>query len=130
MWEKQSAICFSYADSAFTQEMCKAFDHPVRGKDAARRLLSLHQVFRSVAELAIELGLWLRRAGGMMRPSKAFQNSLNNNIKDELVSLKEPEDLDELIFPRHSGEQPSPRVPPGKVFQVRGIFPSHLGHSL
>ena len=52
LWERQGEVCFSYDD--FTGEMRKVFDHPVRGKDAAKRLLSLRQGSRSVATLARE----------------------------------------------------------------------------
>nr|XP_043875428.1 uncharacterized protein LOC122765317 [Solea senegalensis] len=41
LWEKQSPVTASYA--AFTTEMRKVFDHPVRGQEASKRLLSLCQ---------------------------------------------------------------------------------------
>ena len=40
--------------SAFTEEMRKVFDHPVRGKGASQRLLRLCQGSRSVASFAVE----------------------------------------------------------------------------
>ncbi len=100
VWEKSSAVCFSYG--AFTQEMCKVFDHPVRGKDAAQRLLSLRQGSCSVAEFAVEfrtLADWPDSESGWndVALQGVFQNSLNDNIKDELVSRKEPDNLDELV---------------------------------
>ncbi|XP_077356599.1 uncharacterized protein LOC144003826 [Festucalex cinctus] len=51
-WEGQSSVCASYP--AFTGEMRKIFDHPVRGKEAAKRLMSLRQGSRSVAEFSVE----------------------------------------------------------------------------
>lgn len=51
-WEKRAPIVSSYSD--FTDEMRKIFDHPVRGKEASKRLFSLRQGPRSVAEFAVE----------------------------------------------------------------------------
>lgn len=96
MWEKQSLISSSYPH--FIQEMRKVFDHPVRGKDAARRLLSLRQGPRSVAELAIEFRTLAAESGWNEEALQgAFQNALSENLKDELVSRDEPGGLDELI---------------------------------
>uniref|UniRef100_A0A8C9XJ24 DUF4939 domain-containing protein n=1 Tax=Sander lucioperca TaxID=283035 RepID=A0A8C9XJ24_SANLU len=47
-WRRQDQTTATYA--AFTAEMTKVFDHPVQGKDASRRLFSLRQGLRSVAE--------------------------------------------------------------------------------
>lgn len=52
VWEQQSLITNS--NTAFTTEMKKVFGHPVRGKDTSKRLLSLRQGMRSVAEYSIE----------------------------------------------------------------------------
>lgn len=51
-WEKRAPIVSSYSD--FTDEMRKIFDHPVRSKEASKRLFSLRQGPRSVAEFAVE----------------------------------------------------------------------------
>lgn len=96
VWEKQAPITSSYSE--FTAEMRKIFDHPVQGKDAAKRLLSLHQGPRSVTELAIEFRCLAAESGWNEEALHGvFQHALNENIKDELVSLKEPDGLDELI---------------------------------
>ncbi len=52
IWEGQSAASSTYVN--FVSEMRKVFDHPVRGKDAARCLLHIRQGTRSVAEYSVE----------------------------------------------------------------------------
>ena len=96
LWERQGEACFSYDD--FTGEMRKVFDHPVRGKDAAKRLLSLRQGSRSVATLAIEFRTLATESGWNDEALQgAFQNALCESIKDELALRDEPESLDQLI---------------------------------
>ena len=96
VWEEQSPVCNSYA--AFTSEMRKVFDHPVRGKEATRRLMSLHQGSRSVAEFAVEFRTLAAESGWNNEALQgAFQRALNEDIKDELASRDESRDLDELI---------------------------------
>uniref|UniRef100_A0AAQ5Z028 DUF4939 domain-containing protein n=1 Tax=Amphiprion ocellaris TaxID=80972 RepID=A0AAQ5Z028_AMPOC len=51
VWGQQSPTCNSY--TVFVAEM-KIFDHPVRGRDAADRILSTTQGTQSVAEYAME----------------------------------------------------------------------------
>lgn len=53
VWEKQSLICGSFSD--FTRAMRKIFDHPVRGKDAAKKLFSIRQCSRSELSLLSSL---------------------------------------------------------------------------
>ncbi|GLD53001.1 uncharacterized protein AKAME5_000581600 [Lates japonicus] len=55
LWEKQSPVTATYA--AFTAEMRRVFDHPVRGQDASKRLLSLCQ---GLVSLAIHIDNQLR----------------------------------------------------------------------
>lgn len=97
VWEEQSpAVCQSYA--AFTREMKKVFDHPVRGKEATRRLMSLRQGARGVSEFAIEFRTLAAESGWNNEALQgAFQKALNEDIKDELASRDESKDLDELI---------------------------------
>ena len=52
LYDKQSPVITSF--SAFTAEMRKVFDHPVQGKEASKRIFSLCQGSRSVADHAIE----------------------------------------------------------------------------
>lgn len=79
VWESRSAVCHSYL--AFTAEMRKVFFffyHPVRGKEAARRLLSLRQGSRSVAELAVEFRTWAAVSGWNDESLKGvFTNALS-----------------------------------------------------
>lgn len=96
VWERQLELYFSY--TLFTEEMRKVFNHPVRGKDTARRLLSLCQGSRSVTEMAIEFRTLAAESGwNEVALQGVFQKALAENIKDELVSREEPDDLDELI---------------------------------
>lgn len=85
VWEQQSLIANSNA--AFTTEMKRAFDHPLRGKDASKRLLSLHQGMRSVAEYSVEFRTLATEHGWNSEDLQAaFCNGLNETLKDELVS--------------------------------------------
>lgn len=90
VWEQQSPLVSSYSN--FTSEMRKIFDHPIHRRDAAKKqfvnVLALPQSLPS--GLAAESG-WNKEA---LRG--AFQNVINENIKDELVSYPEPEGLDNL----------------------------------
>ncbi|KAK7878585.1 hypothetical protein WMY93_030421 [Mugilogobius chulae] len=51
VWESNSAILHSYKD--FTEEMKRIFDHPLKGKEAAKRLFSLNQGSLSVAHFLL-----------------------------------------------------------------------------
>eukprot|EP00064_Thunnus_orientalis_P006660 superscaffoldBa00000703_g6678 len=96
VWERQSSICFSNED--FTTEMRKVFDHSVRGKDAAKRLLSLRQGSHSIAEFAIEFRTLVTESRWNDKALRGvFQDSLNDSVKDELTSRDDPPDLDQLI---------------------------------
>ena len=52
LWEKRSPVTTTYA--AFSAEMRRVFDYLVRGQDASKRLLTLRQGMRSVAEFSVE----------------------------------------------------------------------------
>ncbi len=52
VWQSQDACCESYA--AFEEEFKRVFDHPVSGREASKRLLTLSQGFRSTTDFAIE----------------------------------------------------------------------------
>lgn len=96
VWEQQSPITTSYI--AFTAEMKRVFDHPVRGKDASKRLLSLRQGMRSVAEYSIEFRTLSVESGWNSEALQAaFCNGLNDTLKDELISYPEPSDLEGFI---------------------------------
>ncbi|XP_057683966.1 retrotransposon-derived protein PEG10 [Corythoichthys intestinalis] len=96
IWEQGSPLCTSY--SRFTEEMRKIFDHPVRGREAAKRIMSVRQGSRSVAEFSIEF----RTLAAESRFNDAalqeiFTGALNESLKDELATRDEPDSLDSLI---------------------------------
>ena len=96
VWEEQSLVCQSYV--AFTGELKKVFDHPVRGKEATRRLMSLRQGARSVAEFAVEFRTLAAESGWNDEALQgAFHKALNDDIKDEIASRDDSNNLDELI---------------------------------
>ena len=76
--------------------MRTVFDHPVCGKDAAKRLLSLRQGSQSVAVMACE---FLAAESGWNDEALqgAFRNALTETLKDELVTREKPDGLDKLI---------------------------------
>lgn len=96
IWEKQGEVCFSYPD--FTAEMKQIFDHPVSGKEAAKRLFSLRQGTRSVAEFAIEFRTLAAESGWNNEALHgAFLHALSDSLKDEMASRDVPSDLSDLI---------------------------------
>lgn len=95
LFQQQSPIS-SY--TAFTAEMKRVFDHPVRGKDASKRLLSLRQGMRSVAEYSIEFRTLSAESGlNSEALQAAFCNGLNDTLKDELISYPGPSDLESFM---------------------------------
>ena len=96
LWEKRSPVTTSYA--TFSAEMRKVFDHPVRGQDASKRLLSLRQGMRCVAEFSVEFRT-LSLEGGWNNESlqAVFCQGLNDLIKDDLISYPEPSDFEVLV---------------------------------
>lgn len=84
--------------SRFLCDFKKVFDHPLQKEAASRRLLSIKQGRRSVAEHAIDFRVTAQESGWDKVALKgAFVNSLSDQIKDQLVLRDEPESLDELI---------------------------------
>lgn len=78
--------------------MRELFEHPVRGKDASKRLCSLRQGSRSVAEYVIDFRTLAVEAGWNEESLQAvFHQGLSEQIKDELISYPEPSDLDKLV---------------------------------
>lgn len=66
--------------------MKRAFDHPVRGRDAAQRLLCLRQGSRSVAEFAVEFRIAAAESGWNDESLwGAFISGLSDTIRDELA---------------------------------------------
>lgn len=96
LWERQDPCLASYR--AFSAKMRELFEHPVRGKDASKRLCSLRQGSRSVAEYVIDFRTLAVEAGWNEESLQAvFHQGLSEQIKDELISYPEPSDLDKLV---------------------------------
>ena len=96
LWERQSPTCDSYL--LFIAELRKVFDHPVQGKEAANRLLSLRQGSKSVAEYAVEFRILAAESGWEeVSLQGVFVLGLAENIKDELAARDETDSLDSLI---------------------------------
>lgn len=78
--------------------MRKVFDHPVEGGDAAKRLISLRQGSRSVAEFSVEFRTYAARSGWNDKSLRGlFLSGLSETIKDELATREEADTLDEMI---------------------------------
>ena len=71
--------------------MRKVFDHPVEGGDAAKRLISLHQGSRSIADFSLEFRTSDKSLRGLIL------SGLSESIKDELATREEADTLDEII---------------------------------
>lgn len=96
LWESNSHICQSYL--VFTQEMRRVFDHPVKGKEASKRLLALCQGSTSVAQYAVDFRILAAESGWDDEALQgAFLRGLADNIKDELAVRDETCSLEELI---------------------------------
>lgn len=82
----------------FVGELKKVFDHPVKGRDASKRLLTLHQGTRSVAEYSVEFRTLSAEAGwDDAALQTVFVNGLSEQLKDELALKDEFSDLDSVI---------------------------------
>lgn len=94
--ENNSPACQSYA--RFTKEMRKVFEHPLKGKEAPKRLLSLNQGSSSVAQYAIDFRILASESGwDDIALQAAFLRGLNDRVKDELAARDETNSLEELI---------------------------------
>lgn len=96
LWRQQSPICSDL--EVFTETLQQVFDHPVSGREAARRLLDLRQGHQSVADYAIE---FRTLASESKWDSEAllstFYRGLSEDVKDELASRDWGSSLEELI---------------------------------
>lgn len=61
VWDNLPLVSSSYP--VFVSEIKKVFDHPVRGRDAANRLLCITQGSRSVAEYSVEFRIIAAESG-------------------------------------------------------------------
>ena len=96
LWESNSPACQSY--DAFSNEMRKVFDHPVKGKEASKRLLALSQGSSPVAQYAVDFRILAAESGWDDEALQGvFLRGLAENIKDELAARDETNNLEELI---------------------------------
>lgn len=96
VWENKPAIRYDY--SLFEDELKKVFDHPVQGKEAAKRMLTLHQGTKSVAEFSVDFRILAAEAGWDENAlMTVFINGLSEQMKDELAVKDDFKDLDSLI---------------------------------
>lgn len=76
----------------------KVFDHPLKGNEAARRLLSLKQNSLSVAEYSVNfLILAVETGWDEVALIATFTRGLLEELKNELAICDDPDSLDELI---------------------------------
>lgn len=89
--------------------MRRIFDYPVRGKEAAKRLLSLHQGPCSVTALVVKFRTLAAESGlnnGALQD--IFQHALNDDLRDKLA--RQDKRLRECLSER--GRDPSPGLLP------------------
>lgn len=96
VWNAQSPFCSSYSE--FEEEFKRVFDHPISGREASKRLLSLQQGSRSAAENAIH---FRTIAAGSSWNNESlmvcFQNGLSEALQGELATREPTHDLETLI---------------------------------
>ena len=96
VWTTGGSLSSSYG--SFTGELLKVFDHPEGGPDPGKRLTSLRQGLRSVADYTIEFRTLSAESGWNDAALRAvFHQGLTETMKDELASRDEPTDLEQLI---------------------------------
>lgn len=96
MWQSNSDIHNDY--KKFVQELKKVFDHPVQGKEASKRLLTIRQGSRSVAEYSVEFRTLAAEAGwDDAALQTVFVNGLNEQLKDELALKEDSDNLDSIV---------------------------------
>lgn len=144
-WQNNLSIRNNF--DTFESELKKVFDHPVQGKEAAKRLLSIHQGTRSVAEFSVEFRTLAAEAGwDNVALQSVFVNGLSEQLKDELALKDDEDNLDSLISTaikidnrlrerrRERANRPSPvqrNAPPRNTasFPVPAPAPSSPGHT-
>lgn len=84
--------------SSFTAEMNRVFDHSTHGREAAHKLLQLHQGNRLVSDFAIVFQTLVLSTGWDRQAQfDAFHNGLSKDIKDELSTQKQPSTFEDLV---------------------------------
>ncbi|KAK7938999.1 hypothetical protein WMY93_002325 [Mugilogobius chulae] len=95
-WENNPLIRDNF--EMFKAELKKVFDHPVQGKEASKRLLTVNQGSRSVADYSVEFRTLAAEANwDDMALQTVFVNGLTEQLKDELALKDESDSLDSLI---------------------------------
>ncbi|KAK7883132.1 hypothetical protein WMY93_029306 [Mugilogobius chulae] len=95
-WQSDPEIQRSY--DKFVTELKRVFDHPVKGKEAAKRLLTIHQGSRSVAEYSVEFRTLAAEAGwDDAALQTVFVNGLSEQLKDELALKDDFGDFNSVI---------------------------------
>lgn len=96
VWKAKAPFCSSY--KAFEQEFKRVFDHPISGRQASKRLLTLRQDTGSVAEYAIKFRTMAAGSGWNNEALMVcFQNGLSETIQDELATREPSLDLENLM---------------------------------
>lgn len=90
------AVAIAYSSSPichfqlFTAEMLKVFDHPLQGKEASSRILSLHQGSVYVSTYSINFHILTAKSGWDEKALEGvFLCGLSEELKDELVARDE-----------------------------------------
>ena len=87
---------YSYAD--FLDRFKRTFASSMGEEEAAKKLWSLKQGSRSVADFTVDFRTLAAQAGWDYRALKAvFLNALSEKLKDELASRDKPDSLEDLI---------------------------------
>ena len=82
----------------FEKELRKVFDHPVKGREASKKLLTLSQGSRSVAEYSVDFRTLAAEAGwDDAALQTVFINGLSEQLKDELALKEDSNDIDSLV---------------------------------
>ena len=96
VWNQDVNFCFVLDE--FVEKMKRVFDHPVTGREASRRLITIRQGKRSVAEFAVD---FRTLAGEVAWPDAPlitlFDDGLNSDVKDDMSTRDLPERLDAYI---------------------------------
>ena len=82
----------------FVSKMKAVFDHPDHSGDAAKRLLSIRQGSKSVADFSVDFRILAADAGWCDQSLRGvFTNALSEQMKDELASRDESTDFESLV---------------------------------
>ena len=138
-WARDSPICYSL--SGFTDSLRKIFDSTAPSREAAQTLMALRQGRRRVADYAIEFRTLAADSGwNSASLFDAFLHGLSASIKDVLIPLDLPSDLDSLIalairtdnrlVERERDRSRPAAIPPGQRGQTTpflGVPPQRFG---